>query len=58
MKFKVDENLPVEVVSVLCDAGHDAISVVEMQSVLLTRIYREQLTASWQTFARLNSGRL
>lgn len=31
MKFKTDENLPVEVVTLLCDHGHDAISVVEQQ---------------------------
>lgn len=29
MKFKTDENLPAEVVTALCDHGHDAISVVE-----------------------------
>ena len=29
MKFKVDENLPVEVAEVLRDAGHDAVTVVE-----------------------------
>lgn len=29
MKFKVDENLPVAVVTILCDQGHDAISVVD-----------------------------
>jgi predicted nuclease of predicted toxin-antitoxin system len=29
MKFKTDENLPVEVVTVLCDHGHDAISVID-----------------------------
>jgi predicted nuclease of predicted toxin-antitoxin system len=29
MKFKIDENMPVEVVTVLCDHGHDAIGVVE-----------------------------
>ena len=27
MNFKVDENLPAEVASVLCRAGHDALSV-------------------------------
>lgn len=27
MKFKIDENLPVEAVTVLRDAGHDALSV-------------------------------
>ena len=31
MKFKTDENLPVEVVDVLYEHGHDAISVVEQQ---------------------------
>ena len=29
MKFKTDENLPMEVVTTLGDHGHDAISVVE-----------------------------
>ena len=29
MKFKTDENLPVEVAATLRDAGHDAITVVE-----------------------------
>lgn len=29
MKFKIDENLPVELVTALCDHGHDAISVVD-----------------------------
>jgi predicted nuclease of predicted toxin-antitoxin system len=29
MKFKIDENLPVEVVFALSDHGHDAISVVD-----------------------------
>lgn len=31
MKFKVDENLPEEVCSLLREAGHDAMSVVEQQ---------------------------
>lgn len=31
MKFKTDENLPVEVVGILSDHGHDAISVVEQK---------------------------
>lgn len=29
MNFKVDENLPVEVVELLCSAGHDAVSVTD-----------------------------
>ena len=29
MKFKVDENLPVEVASMLRHAGHDAVTVLE-----------------------------
>lgn len=29
MKFKIDENLPVEMAELLQDAGHDAITVVE-----------------------------
>ena len=28
MRFKVDENLPVEASAILCDAGHDAVTVV------------------------------
>lgn len=31
MRFKTDENLPAEIVTLLCDHGHDAISVVEQQ---------------------------
>jgi len=31
MKFKTHENLPVEIVALLCDHGHDAISVVDQQ---------------------------
>lgn len=29
MKFKVDENLPLEVAAMLRDAGHDAMTVLE-----------------------------
>jgi predicted nuclease of predicted toxin-antitoxin system len=29
MKFKVDENLPIEVAQLLCEAGHDVYSVHE-----------------------------
>lgn len=29
MKFKVDENLPIEVVRMLEDNGHDALTVLE-----------------------------
>ena len=29
MKFKVDENLPVEVAHLLTDAGHDAITIYD-----------------------------
>jgi predicted nuclease of predicted toxin-antitoxin system len=31
MKFKVDENLPVEAAEVLRQAGHDAVTVLEQQ---------------------------
>ncbi len=31
MKFKTDENLPVEVVDLLRQAGHDALSVMDQQ---------------------------
>lgn len=31
MKFKVDENLPVQVVVLLQQAGHDALSVLDQQ---------------------------
>ncbi|MBK5963937.1 hypothetical protein CCR95_07515 [Thiocystis minor] len=31
MKFKTDENLPVEVAALLCDSGHDAFTVVDQQ---------------------------
>lgn len=33
MKFKVDENLPVEIVQALRDHGHDATNVPEEQLV-------------------------
>ena len=29
MEFKVDENLPVEIADLLCQVGHDAVTVVE-----------------------------
>jgi predicted nuclease of predicted toxin-antitoxin system len=29
MKFKIDENLPIEIAQLLCEAGHDAIMVIE-----------------------------
>jgi hypothetical protein len=32
MKFKIDENLPIEVAVALREAGHDAMSVVEQGS--------------------------
>jgi predicted nuclease of predicted toxin-antitoxin system len=31
VRFKIDENLPVELASLLCHAGHDAASVVTQQ---------------------------
>ena len=33
MKFKVDENLPIEVVTLLRDAGHDALSIHDQRMV-------------------------
>ena len=29
LKFKVDENLPIEVATLLVDAGHDALTVLD-----------------------------
>lgn len=29
MKFKIDENLPLEIAEVLCGEGHDAVTVLE-----------------------------
>lgn len=29
LKFKVDENLPIEVATLLVDAGHDAVTVLD-----------------------------
>ncbi|WP_368730321.1 DUF5615 family PIN-like protein [Nitrosococcus oceani] len=31
MNFKIDENLPVEVAELLCEAGHDALTVDEQE---------------------------
>jgi predicted nuclease of predicted toxin-antitoxin system len=31
MRFKIDENLPVEVAELLGNAGHDAVTVMEQQ---------------------------
>ncbi len=31
LKFKVDENLPIEAAALLCDAGHDALTVSQQQ---------------------------
>ena len=31
MKFKIDENLPVEVAELLREAGHDAATAIEQQ---------------------------
>ncbi|MFO0871100.1 MAG: DUF5615 family PIN-like protein [Pirellulales bacterium] len=33
MKFKIDENLPVEIVTLLRDAGHDALSIHDQRMV-------------------------
>jgi predicted nuclease of predicted toxin-antitoxin system len=33
MRFKVDENLPVEAVETLCDAGHDALTIHDQHMV-------------------------
>jgi predicted nuclease of predicted toxin-antitoxin system len=33
MKFKVDENLPIEVAALLRDAGHDAVTIHDEQLV-------------------------
>ena len=46
MNFKVDENLPSDVVSTLRDAGHDADSVLEQNlggatDIVLSRVCRE-----------------
>ena len=40
MKFKVDENLPVEVAELLRDAGHDAITIYdeELVGAMTTRL--------------------
>ena len=34
-KFKLDENMPTEATNLLRDAGHDAVSVVDQQLVLI-----------------------
>lgn len=31
MKFKLDENLPVEAAALLCEAGHDALTILDEQ---------------------------
>jgi len=31
LKFKIDENLPVETATLLADAGHDAVTVLDQQ---------------------------